>query len=338
MISNVTRSYERSIRREDILLSDADLLKRYMGIDKIPCSIRSPLRNDDKYPSFSFFIKNGKIYWKDFGTGDGGDVMKFFMRAWNLDYQATLERISTDTGYKVCAPELEVKIKGKVRYGSGADIKIRTREWKQWDTDYWKQFGISKEMCRKCQVYPISTAFFIKKTGNETTILSTPMDRIAYAYLEWKDGKESIKLYQPYSKRMKWLSNRDSSVWDLWKQAMKWNDKSILIITSSRKDAMCLWENLNVPSICMQGEGYLPKPQVMEELKSKFNRIYLWYDNDFGREDGRNPGQDDAARLVGLYPWLVNICNPERFGCKDPSDLVKEWGTEFLKEIWNGRT
>ena len=160
------------------------------------------------------------------------------------------------------------------------------------------------------------------------------MDKIAYAYFEWKDGKESIKLYQPYSDRMKWLSKHDSSVWDLWTQVFKYKEKhhsDTVILTSSRKDAMCLWQNLKVPAMSLQGEGYIPKAQVMKQVFD----VYLWYDNDFSHLDGHNPGQEDAAKLVELFPGLKNVCIPDMYESKDPSDLYKNWGKQILVDVWN---
>jgi hypothetical protein len=162
------------------------------------------------------------------------------------------------------------------------------------------------------------------------------MDKIAYAYFEWKDGKESIKLYQPYSTRMKWLSKHDRSVWDLWKQTFEWRKKhghQAVIITSSRKDAMCLWQNLKVPAMSLQGEGYIPKPQVMQQVLDAFDTVYLWYDNDFTHSK-ENPGQDNAKKLIETYPTLKNICIPSSYQARDPSDLVKQYGTWMLEEVW----
>ena len=96
---------------------------------------------------------------------------------------------------------------------------------------------------------------------------------------------------------------------------------------------MCLWHNLGVPAMSLQGEGYLPKPQVMRQVLSTFKSVYLWYDNDFKHKDD-NPGQDNAKKLIELYPQLKNICIPDEFVSKDPSDLVKNMGEDMLRIIW----
>lgn len=96
---------------------------------------------------------------------------------------------------------------------------------------------------------------------------------------------------------------------------------------------MCLWYNLGIPSMSLQGEGYIPKPQVMQQVFDRFRNVYIWYDNDFKHKDD-NPGQDNAKKLIDLYPQLKNICIPSELKCKDPSDLVKQFGVDILKEVW----
>ena len=327
------------VTREDVSLSDREILDRYMGIKRVPCMIQSPLREDDKNPSFSLYLKGDTVRWKDFGTGETDSTIGLMARLWNVSYSDALVKIKLDMGERIPKFNLIRKYDGKTHINSNSSIKVRIREWMDWDREYWGSYGISEAFAKWCNVYPISHAFFTRKeeNGYESTV-TVPMDKYAYAYFEWKDGKQSVKLYQPFSKKMKWLSKHDLSVWDLWKQAFKWADRRSdehCIITSSRKDAMCLWENLSVPAMSLQGEGYLPKPKVMRQVLERFKHVYLWYDNDFTHKDD-NPGQDNARKLIGLYPELINICIPDEYQSKDPSDLVKNWGIYLLREIWNG--
>lgn len=333
-----TKKTGLSITREDISISDRDILSRYLGIDKkLPVIIQSPLRDDDEHMSFSIQNWKDKIVWKDFGTGESGSIVGLMSRLWDVSYQEALLKIKLDTEHRIPRVSLIRKYNGKIHLTSGSSLKVRTRDWKEWDKEFWESFGISTKFCAWCDVYPVSHAFFIREDENGIKhTITVPMDKYAYAYFEWKDGKESIKLYQPYSETMKWLSKHDASVWDLWKKVMWFGKKrsnEAVIITSSRKDAMCLWNNLGVPAMSLQGEGYLPKPQVMQQVLNSFQNVYLWYDNDFKHQND-NPGQDNAAKLIDLYPMIRNICIPTALQCKDPSDLVKNLGVEKLKEVW----
>lgn len=326
-----------AINRDNVSVSDEDIINRYLGINKFPCSISSPLREDDFHPSFTMNVKDGKVFWKDFGTGEAGTAVSLMAKLWNTSYSEALLKIKLDSGQAIPKSSLIRRYKGKVYAIGKSEIKIKTREWKDWDREFWSSFGIPQEFATWCNVYPISHAFFTKEEDGIRYTVTVPMDKYAYAYFEWKDGKESIKLYQPYSSTMKWLSKHDHSVWDLWRQAFLFAEKKSdkeLIITSSRKDAMCLWYNLGVPAMSLQGEGYLPKPQVMQQVLERFKTVYIWYDNDFKHKDD-NPGQDNAKKLIELYPNLKNICIPDELESKDPSDLVKNKGVKTLKQVWN---
>jgi hypothetical protein len=332
-----TKKSSLSISREDVSLSDRDILIRYLGIrEELPVVIQSPLRDDDDRPSFSIFDYDNRILWKDFGTGEHGNIVSLMAKLWCVTYSEALLKIKLDTESKIPRISLIRRYNGKVHLTSNSTIKVKVRDWKQWDIDYWNSFGIPKDFAVWCNVYPISHAFFTREEEGKKRTVCIPMDKYAYAYFEWKDGKESIKLYQPFSDTMKWLSKHDASVWDLWKQAFLFAEKKSddsLIITSSRKDAMCLWYNLEIPAMSLQGEGYLPKPQVMKQVLDKFKHVYLWYDNDFKHKND-NPGQDNAKKLIELYPSIKNICIPDIYECKDPSDLVKNCGVRQLINVW----
>lgn len=322
-------------------MSDEQLLKMYLCIDKIPCVISSPLRDNDRNPSFSFRKVGDTVYWKDFGTGESGNLIKLLARLWHVDYCEALLKIKLDTEGKLPRHNLVRKYNGIYRVTGNSDMLVKTRNWRDWDMEYWNSYGITADFLKWCNVWPVSDVIFIRKSQNgfQKDRVTIPAEKYAYAYFEFKDGNKSIKLYQPMSDRMKWLSKHDSSVWDLWKQAFYWadhKDDSTLVITSSRKDAMCIWQNLGVPAMALQGEGYIPKPKVMRQVLDRFKTVYLWYDNDFSHTND-NPGQDNARKLISLYPELHNIVIPSSYKCKDPSDLRKNCGPETLKEIWNKR-
>ena len=59
------------ITLKDLLssVSEIDILTRYFNIKKLPCVINSPLR-EDKRPSFSIYIKDTKVRYLDFSTGE----------------------------------------------------------------------------------------------------------------------------------------------------------------------------------------------------------------------------------------------------------------------------
>lgn len=212
-------------------------------------------------------------------------------------------------------------------------IEVKVRPWMDYDIEYWESYGIKKEWLKYAEVYPISHKIITKKdklTGKTSRYIFTT-DKLAYCMCERKDGNLSIKIYQPLNtKGFKWCSRMDRSVWSLWTKIPKYGDN--LIIGSSVKDCLNISCNLHIPAICMQGEGYEPKPQIIEELKSRYQNIIVFYDNDFTNEE--NPGRADSIKLAEKYR-LKRIEIPAIYEAKDPSDLYKKYGKEKYMEIMN---
>jgi hypothetical protein len=119
-------------------------------------------------------------------------------------------------------------------------------------------------------------------------------------------------------------------VWDLWEQVFACGQRESVIITSSRKDALCIWNQLGIPSLSLQGEGYLPKPQVLNRLKSRYNKVYVLLDNDYDKDP--NPGQVFSRKFEELFD-LPGIIIPSLYESKDPSDLYKNHGHDVLEKV-----
>lgn len=302
--------------------SDYEIAHKYLGITCIPEVINSPIRQD-KSPSLGLFegsIDKGILY-RDFGTGDTGTLFDLLSKIWNIPLHSTYRRILEDTVLED-VPKNRSRI--KVYRKTTGKIEVRVREWRKYDLDYWKSYGIELPWLKFGDIYPISHIIITKKD----TPYAISADKYAYAYVERKDGIVSFKIYQPFSKDFKWISKHDSSVWDLWTKIPEKGD--CLIITSSRKDALCIWSNTGIPSLSLQGEGYIPKEHVVQQLKDRFKNIYVLYDNDFQSED--NHGRE-YGRTISESFGLIQIEIPEEYKSKDPSDLVKNHGTETLKKV-----
>jgi hypothetical protein len=83
----------------------------------------------------------------------------------------------------------------------------------------------------------------------------------------------------------------------------------------------------------MQSEMQIPDEKLINELKERFTTIEILYDNDFDKAS--NPGQTMARKICDLYEFK-NICIPDKFKSKDPSDLVAKVGSfNELKNILN---
>ena len=310
------------------ITTDYEVVNKYLGISVVPSNINSILR-EDKNPSLCIFPYKDSLFFKDFGTNQSGNIYQLLSLYWNIPLNQVYRKIYNDftsANYKSCCCKNKIS-KTIIKKKSNINIKVKIRNWKPWDIEYWSSYGISLKWLEYCDIFPISHIFLIHQNGEQLIISA---DKYAYVYIERKDNKVSLKIYQPYSTNFKWMSKHDASVWDLWTKIPEKGDK--LIITSSRKDALCLWANTGIPSLSLQGEGYVPKEKVINQLKERYNKIYVFYDNDFENKvnNGRNYGRILAEKFN-----LQQIEIPTEYKSKDPSDLYKNWGKEVFLNVIN---
>lgn len=307
-------------------VSEFDIMRFYLNIEVLPTLINSPVRQD-KNASVSIFSPDGiKIYYKDFGTNEHGSIFDLLGKMWNRSFNEVISKIWEDLD-KVNHNLIKLKRSHRgLIHKTNSILEVKTRQWFDYDMEYWNSYGITKEWLEFGDIHPISHILITR--DNYTKVI--PADKLAYVYVERKDKKVSLKVYQPKSQRLKWLSKHDSSVWDLWSRLPAKGDT--LFITSSRKDALCLWENIGIPSVSLQGEGYIPKEKVINQLKQRFGRVIVFFDNDFDKEE--NHGHIYALRLCDMFNLeMVEI--PSKYESKDPSDLYKNKGSETFRRVIN---
>ena len=317
MISKGRRSLE------ELKISDADILSKYLGITQIPCVIQSPLRSDNR-PSFGLYSPDGThINYIDFGTKDKGTTLTLLSKMWNTDTYNTIKKINDEIGLISNSRGIITLNKSNnrvvVKKSVNTDLKCKIREWKDYDIKYWESYGISLKWLKLAEVYPISHKIIVK--DNHSYVFKA--DKYAYAYVEHKEGKVTIKIYQPLNKKYKWSNKHDKSVISLWTKVPEYGDK--ICICSSLKDALCLWANTGIPSLSIQGEGYSMSKTAIDELKRRYKKVYILLDNDI-------TGLLDGVKLAE-ETGFTNIILPQFEGGKDISDLMKAKGKEAFLNI-----
>jgi len=304
-------------------VSDAKLAFHYLGVNKIPCIINSPLRKDS-HPSFGLYSRDGeKVNWVDFATKDKGSIYDLLCKMWHCSFREMLSKIDSeldnlDTKVEVNeSSPCEILVTSK----SDTDIKVKVREWREYDIQYWESYGVPVEWLEYAEVYPISHIIYLK--GSSSYVMGA--SKYAYAYVEHKEGRDTIKVYQPFmERRRKWINKHDRSVISLWTKIPERGDK--VVICSSLKDALCLWANTGIPALAVQGEGYGISDTALKELKRRYKKIYILFDND---EAGLADGEKLAAQT-----GFINVVLPPFKDGKDVSDLYKIKGLkEFLSVI-----
>lgn len=323
-IANESKS---SIKLQDILsrVSEADILAHYLNITKIPCVIQSPLRVDNN-PSFGIYTKDGnKCYYKDFAMCESGGTFDLLCKMWKCSFTKCLEIINKDLPMfesTISPIKSSNTVSKKITY-SESELFVKVRNWEDVDIRYWESYGISIEWLKLGDVYPVCQKIIVK--DGKTSVFAT--DKQAYAYVEHKENKTTIKLYQPLckDKRYKWYSKHDSSVVSLWTKVPEYGDK--IVLCSSLKDALCLWSNTGIPALALQGEGYIMSNTAIAELKRRYKKIYILFDND-------GPGIIDAVKCAERTGF-INVILPQFNGGKDLSDYYKTLKdkNEFKKNI-----
>lgn len=317
----------KNINLEDILnkVSEADIAFHYLNIREIPCVIHSPLRVD-KRPSFGLYSTDGiKVKYRDLSTEERGGIFDLLGNLWNCDYAEVLIKIYNDIDLIIKGSTIKAKKSNRISstksYQEKTDLKCKIRDWEDYDIEYWRSYGIELKWLKYAEVYPISYKIVIKN-GN---IYNFKADKYAYAYVEHKEGKVTLKIYQPFNKDgYKWSNKHDSSVVSLWTKVP--NNGECICICSSLKDALCLWSNTGIPAIAIQGEGYNLSDTAINELKNRFKKQFICLDNDA-------PGLKDAENLA-IKTKFINIVLPQFSGGKDISDLFKIKGKEKFIEIF----
>lgn len=319
--------------KEDILkkISEAEIASMYIPqLKEIPSVVSSPLRRDE-HPSFRVYSPDGtKVRFYDYATGESGGIIDLVMRLFNCSFTQALERIDLDTtNRKASLPIQSSQDCGKIKIRSEClafQIRSQRREWEEYDFEYWDSYGVPKNWLLYADIYPISYIFIVSETGYIKTLKA---DKYAYTFIERKDGRVTEKVYQPFNKEgMKWRSGHDASVWDLWTKLPEKGE--MCIITSSRKDALCIWAQTGIPSVSLQSETTNIKPQVLEELKSRFKKVFVLYDNDF--ESDINHGRIDGIKIADAFN-IEQIEIPSGYKSKDVSDLYHNHGGDTVRKV-----
>ena len=162
--------------------------------------MNSPFRQDNN-PSWSLFrSKQNEIMYKDFATGETGNVVKFVQKLFDIKYHSALEKIWKDlisnSKVKQRIPRIETEPKEPSKV-----IGIKRKYFTKTDEDYWNQYGIDKDTLKYFNVIPIESFWVNDIKQSFIYTKDCPM----YAYKVFN----KFKIYRPYSKRRedKWRNN-----------------------------------------------------------------------------------------------------------------------------------
>lgn len=316
---------EHSITLEDVLArtTEFDILYHYFNVSELPTVIHSPLRQDNR-PSFGLYTLDGKrVHYTDLATKDIGGLFDLLMKYWGESYKGMLNHLWKDLPSFSNANVQFNSMKSERSYqyqslkSRNIDLQCKVREWRDYDIEYWASYGISLEWLKYADIYPISHKIVIR--DGQRYVFGA--DKYAYAYVERKEGKVTLKIYQPYNKGgYKWSNRHDRSVISLWTKVPEYGDR--ICICSSMKDALCLWANTGIPALAIQGEGYGMSDTAVGELKRRYKEVFIALDGD-------KAGVEDSIKLQKETAFKIIDC-PLIDKAKDWSDIYYFYGKEVL--------
>ena len=293
-------------------LDDYSIYSYYLGKFTVGKLMNSPLRPDDKVPSFAIFqSKNKDLLFKDHGTGEAGNALKFVKLYRGIQTRDELERELLRIVRRM-NPNQEIRTNTYSKLvGSGVtDIGIVRQPFTNVDKQYWKQFHISIDTLKKFNVFSIKY-FLCNRVVRGTYKEDNPM----YAYKVY----DKFKIYRPLaSKYTKWRTNlTNRHVQGLAELPKEGGD--LLIITKSLKDVMCLYE-MGFNAIAASSETTFIPDDILQSLRHKWKHIVILYDRDAA-------GMLSARKYSRQY-HLDAIFVHKKFKAKDVSDAVK--GNSFF--------
>ena len=293
-------------------VTEYDIYAKYIGNFKVGMIYNSPLRKD-KNPSFGIFYskKANKLLFKDHGTGESGDVVKFVsLYTGKTNYNDVLNDIVEQLNITNTT-----KLTSKTEYKPPEEtiIGVVRQDFTEADKKYWSRYNISLNTLKKFDVASIK---YYLCNGIVKGIYKD--DNPMYAYKVYNN----FKIYRPLAdKYHKWRNNLTNYDIQGYKQLPKSGD--LLIITKSLKDVMCFYE-MGYNAVSPASESTWLPDIVLDNLKKRFKRIILMFDRD-------TTGTKYLRKIslkTGLEPLLVN----KKFKAKDISDAIELNGFEKVKK------
>lgn len=301
-------------------VTDYDIYSYYIGAFKPGKLLNSPLRPDDRVPSFAIFpSKTGGLLFKDHGTGIAGNALKFVKLIRGIQTREELERELLKIVRRMNPNQTIQSVKKEYVSSSVTDIGIVRQPFTTIDKQYWKQFHISIDTLKHFNVFSIKY-FLCNSVVRGTYKETSPM----YAYKVF----DKFKIYRPLaSKYTKWrtnLTNRHvQGLAELPKEG-----GNLLIITKSLKDVMCLYE-MGYYAIAASSETTFIPEDILQSLRSRWRHIVILYDRD-------RTGMSNARQYSKQYGFDAFFVH-KKFKAKDISDAVRDNGFFVVKE-WLTKT
>ena len=311
-------SFEPKVTREFLLSNNNEetYMSYYLGIPVSKGLFCSPLRQD-RHTTCSFFRgKSGRLYFKDFATGECLAFENVVMKLYNCSYHEALKIIAKDFGLiKGTNHETKPIIKQE-RFINDKQtfIQIEQKDFSEKELKWWLQYGITKSILNKYRVFSCKTVFLNGSVFSQ----STPKCPSYGYYFGKKEHVEQWKIYYPKRTDYRFIGNISTKTIQGYRQLPK--SGKLLVITKSLKDCACLY-SMGISAVAPQSETQFISDTILEDLKQRFEKIVLLFDLD-------ETGIKFSKKIKKEYPFIKVTLLPRTKRCKDISDYYKKYGRE----------
>lgn len=317
----------RQIRQQLHEMDHLVLFERLLKVPEIKLgrSIRSPLREGDKHPSFNIFrSRNGQVRFNDFAY-KGGDVYDLVKMMYNCNFTEALEILAGVAGLAENSTRQMVRPLPPLGFAeNNAKTVFTPRGWDHTvDIPYWNRLNITPEIATEMGLLPAqSFSIWREETPEKVfTINSMPMDPL-YVFVI----NDHVKAYRPLTKdkKRRYIGNTTSQDVFGLQQA---DGKKPLVICAGQKDALACICNIGCNAVSFNSESSMPSETLMMQVHMKsLNSPFLLYDND-------PAGELNTRKLSRMYPFLRPINLASYTTVKDLSDVVEQNDTHTLQCI-----
>jgi len=304
-----------SIEKEETLRlfipNDSAIYRYYFGEFSLDKKYHSPIKGrEDSTPSFEIsYSKKGNLYWKDYGMANQEfcDGIGFVMERHGLCREDAIGKVYKDL--VVDGGYYKEGVRDKVDFSRPKDFSFKTRDFKDWELEYWKSLEVGRQRLRKFGITALEKMYVngYELFGSEK---GTPIYH--YNFGKNEDGL-MFKTYSPLEKNKedKFFGLNNGNVLEGWEQLPSSSDTFIL--TKSLKDVAVL-DVAGYPSCSPSSENsYHVVVEKKDEIDRRFKNKFIFFDNDeAGIESAKT-----LKRLTGWTPFTL----PKKLS-KDSSDLV----------------
>lgn len=288
-------------------IDDVEIYLKLLGyIPDTKHKYKSPFSTDNN-PSFSFYQRE-TLLWKCFSSNKSGNAIGLVAEVCNLSYKEAIDHIYN----KYPLRRNFIPFKREVSKPANIQVllfeKVPSSFYK-----YWEDFHVSKETLDLYNIKPAKEVWL-----NNYLLTSYTDKNPVIRYLI--NGK--YKIYQPYSKKNKWISNCRTIDVQGYKQLPATGD--LLIISKAMKD-ICVWRELGFDAIALSSETANLSVDLVEEMRSRFKNVLCFLDND-------NAGLETMNKYHELHQISFTYI-PVELDCKDLAQFVSLYGLDGANEL-----